>query len=119
LDNLGNIAHSDLCGPDYDLVAKIKPCISLICNAVYWDVNDWDFCNVPCGIGKSFREITCTSLLRIESDSACYNLPTPITEKICNTHVRSIVFIFQYWLLNYIKLMLYIYIYIYIYIYLF
>ena len=88
LDNMGNLAHSGFCGPDYDLVEQIKPCISLTCNAVYWDVNDWEFCNVPCGIGTSTRQVTCRSALQIQPDSACFHLPTPSNEKICNSHVR-------------------------------
>lgn len=95
LDNLGNIAHSGFCAPDYDFVVKTKSCISLICNAVYWVATDWDFCNVPCGIGKSSREITCESPLKIESDSACYHLPTLATEKICNTHVGTLELYFE------------------------
>ena len=85
-----------MCGGDYDLVVNIKPCVSLICDAVYWDVTEWDFCNVPCGVGKVSREITCKSPSKIEPDSACYHLPTPPTEKICNTHVKFYNFRFKF-----------------------
>jgi len=87
LDNLGNIAHSTLCGLEYDLVIKTQMCNSQTCNATYWDIMNWEFCNVPCGMGVKSRYVICRSLLHIEMDSACYHLPLPTTQKICNTHV--------------------------------
>lgn len=87
LDNLGNIAHPGLCGSEFDLVVRNKMCISQTCNATYWDVTNWEFCNVPCGMGKSSRDTICRSLLQFETESSCYHLSPPITEKTCNTHV--------------------------------
>jgi hypothetical protein len=86
LDNLGNIAHSKLCGPEYDLVVNTQMCVSQTCNATYWDVMNWEFCNVPCGMGVRSREVICRSSLGIEMDSKCYYLPLPTTQKFCNTH---------------------------------
>ncbi|XP_073391218.1 uncharacterized protein [Physcomitrium patens] len=86
MDNLGNVAHLSHCGLEMEDVEKSRPCHMGQCNATYWDAMDWEFCNVPCGGGKSFREIICRSQFQIAKDSDCSQLPPPMMEKVCNTH---------------------------------
>lgn len=98
MDNLGNVAHLSHCGLEMEDVEKSRPCHMGQCNATYWDAMDWEFCNVPCGGGKSFREIICRSQFQIAKDSDCSQLPPPMMEKVCNTHVIIIFFIKHIWL---------------------
>ncbi|CAI5934011.1 unnamed protein product [Closterium sp. NIES-64] len=92
VDAQGMTAKSPLAScPLLPAVPTTQPCQLAPCTRGYWDVTQWQGCNVPCGGGVNVRSVVCRDAVQgnMLDDSRCPSAP-PSTNQSCNTQPCSI-----------------------------
>ncbi|CAI5471174.1 unnamed protein product, partial [Closterium sp. Yama58-4] len=92
VDAQGMTAQSPLAScPLLPAVPTTQPCQLAPCTRGYWDVTQWQGCNVPCGGGVNVRSVVCRDAVQgnMLDDSRCSSTPPP-TNQSCNTQPCSI-----------------------------